>query len=303
VLDNMQGTFVTANRNASRAKSNLSVLLVDSEEKGAHMMAFALNEAGLSPVIATSGEEAIRLLGDRAFDFAIVDEQLVGVINSADIVRKAESLTPQVPVVLTGFGGLGDERRALPGHVSSYIPKPFDPQKLCDEVREVIVTLSEAPARRATTTVPPPFRARRKETAISETDVAVMVVESDASIRGAVMQALAAIGCRVVAFASCVQAEHHVRHKGFGVLVARADVLEANPHWRALAMGEKPLGSIAIVRGECDDERVRAAYLGARGAFGPPFEPTRLAAEFRQALAIMRDETRRHSSSPPPASL
>jgi DNA-binding NtrC family response regulator len=310
---------MTPNSTSSRPRNGLSVLLVDSAEPDARLMASAMDRAGHLPIVATSGAEAIRLLDSRRFDLAIVDEYLVGVVNSAAVVRKAGSVVPEVPVILTGLAGDAAARsEALrPRNVSSFLPKPLDARRLQAEVEEVIVTLGD-PARAPDaadrplapsssspmrSTVPPPYRARRGEVADGDLGVAVMIVERDAAIRDAVVAALAAIGCRVAAFASPARAAEHVRCAGYGVLVARADIIEANQHWRQLSGDQRPLGAIAIAETGDADERVRAAYLGARGVFEPPYDAARIAHDFQQALAIMRDEIRRRSSAPPTANL
>jgi DNA-binding NtrC family response regulator len=303
-----------ANNQTADMRPGLNILLVDGEDKYRRMIARAIDKAGHSPTIATSGEEAMRLLDERTFDLAIIDEHLSGRVSGVDVIRKADSFTPPVPVILTGFSVADSELAERPRNISSYIPKPFDARRVEREVQQAAVRLSAAPkpppvpaaaraARRGNSTVPPPSRARRRESReprAIEVTVSVVIVEADAKIRGALLPALASIGCRVVAFASPAQAESHVRHEGYNVLVARTAVIEANPHWRDLAIGSVPLGTIAIAIDEDTEDHVRAAYLGARGVFEPPFDPERVASEFRQALTIMRDELRRRSTMPAP---
>lgn len=289
----------------------LSILLVEGEDAYRSLIARAIDRAGHSPTIAASGEEAIRFLEEQEFDLAIIDEHLAGRVSGADVVRRADSFTPPVPVILTGFSAGDGELAERPRNVSSYIPKPFDSRRVEREVQQAAARLSAAPRpasrpppipARAKSTVPPPPRARRREEreVAHEVDVAVLLVEPDARVRGALLPALASIGCRVVAFASSVQAEPHIRREGYNVLVARTSIIEANPHWRDVARGAVPLGAVAIAVGGEARDGVRAAYLGARGVFDPPYDPDRVVSEFRKALAIMRDELRRRSTVPAP---
>jgi len=133
-----------------------------------------------------------------------------------------------------------------------------------------------------------------------DTDVAVLLVESDNRVRSTLVDVLTGAGCRVVAFQSRFQAEVHVRYVGYDVLVARPDVLREAMPWETLLPGGPPLGSIAIAQSAALTERVKSIQEGARGVFVPPFESDKIAGELRSALALMRDQIKRSSVPPAP---
>jgi DNA-binding NtrC family response regulator len=141
-----------------------------------------------------------------------------------------------------------------------------------------------------------PSRARSREPA--ETDVAIMILETDSRVRNALARTLADEGCRVAAFRALEQAETHARYVGYDVLIARPEVLAEVHHWSTMVPGEPPLGALAIVEGAGVVEHVKAIQAGARGLLSPPFDELKVVAELRQALDTMRRERERFSLPP-----
>jgi len=307
------------------ASTTFRVLVVDDEGLARRMMTRAIGAAGHFCSSTGSGEEAIELLELQQFDLAVIDKNLPDV-SGLEVARRARGLTRKVPViVVTGFPSDASEREARRLGASRYLVKPFETSELQREVHEVLraswgpkasygladpsgKVLKGQPARPATPSQAPqpapnaPVVRPVSEPAAEEvdTDVAVLLVESDNRIRSALVDVLTSAGCRVVAFQSRFQAEVHVRYVGYDVLVARSEVLREAVPWESLLPGGPPLGSIAIADSSALTERVKAIQEGARGVFVPPFDSDKVVGELRSALALMRDQIKRSSVPPPP---
>lgn len=300
-----------------RPSSQERILLVDDEEVMRRLLTRAMGGIGYWCSATGTAEEAIELLGLQEFDLALVDKNLPD-LSGIEVARRALDREHRVPVILiTGYPSDESKREARSLGVSRYITKPVGVYRLRQEVDRVLTALRESrsrsdpradipPADRPTLPPPPP-KAWMRTTGIpgrptsqprSETDVAIMILESSATVRNDLAQTLTDEGCRVVAFRSRKQAEVHARYVGYDVLVARADVLDEVKHWATIVPGEPPLGMMAIVDGPGVKAHVKAIQSGARGIFSPPFDELAVTAELREALAAMRDERERYSFNP-----
>jgi DNA-binding NtrC family response regulator len=137
--------------------------------------------------------------------------------------------------------------------------------------------------------------ARPQEGQRGETDVSILILESDKNTRNDLARTLTDEGCRVVAFGTRKQAKVHARYVGYDVLIARPDVLADVRHWATIVPGDPPLGLMAIVDGPGVQAHVKAIQAGARGILSPPFDELSVGAELREALHVMRDERERFS--------
>lgn len=88
---------------------------------------------------ARTGEEAIRLLHERAFRAIITDQRMPG-LSGVDLLRESLRYSPEaVRVILTGYTDLNDLMSAInEGHVHRYITKPWDPFSLRQTVLQDI---------------------------------------------------------------------------------------------------------------------------------------------------------------------
>jgi DNA-binding response OmpR family regulator len=258
---------------SDRPSSTHHILVVDDEEVMRRMLTRALGEARHWCASTGSGEEAVELLEQQVFDLAVVDKNLPD-LGGIEVARAALGSQPPVPVIIvTGYPSDESRREATSIGVSSYLTKPFGVHDLRQEVSGIL----DSPEERAAGIDRP-----------VETNVAIMIVEPDAAVRHALLTVLTGTGCRVVAFRSRHQAENHVRHVGYDVLIARPALLRETKYWASRAKGGPPLGSVAVLDDCALDRKVEAIQLGAGGVLTPPFEASGVIAELRAALARMR---------------
>jgi len=88
-------------------------------------MAERLSQRGFEVVEAESGERALELLEQFAFDVLVTDLQLPGIDGTQVVVAARERYPGIVAVVITGYGTVKDAVDAIKRGASDFIAKPF----------------------------------------------------------------------------------------------------------------------------------------------------------------------------------
>jgi DNA-binding NtrC family response regulator len=106
------------------------VLVVDDEQNIRAALAKILEKAGLSVVTAESGDQALALLHDRAFDVVITDLKMVGT-GGMDVLRAVKQQQPEAEVILlTAYGTIDSAVEAMKIGAYDYLTKPADAERL-----------------------------------------------------------------------------------------------------------------------------------------------------------------------------
>src|SRR5918997_3709115 len=104
------------------------LLLVDDEEPIRLTLGAMLRRAGYDVTTASSGEDAIVLLGHQRFDVVIADLKMAG-IDGMGVVRAAQERDPDIVcMILTGHGTLESAIEGLRRDIFDYLLKTSDPQ-------------------------------------------------------------------------------------------------------------------------------------------------------------------------------
>ena len=106
-------------------EKQVHLLLVEDEAALREVTAERLAEHGYRVVQAESGEDALRLLADFAFDVIISDLRLPGIDGTRVIETAFEQYPDIVGVVVTGYGTVKDAVAAIKRGASDFITKPF----------------------------------------------------------------------------------------------------------------------------------------------------------------------------------
>jgi two-component system, NtrC family, response regulator PilR len=101
------------------------LLIVDDEATLRGLMAERLAERGFEVVQADSGERALELLEQFAFDIVITDLRLPGIDGSRVIEAARDRYPSIVAIVITGFGTVKDAVDAIKRGASDFVAKPF----------------------------------------------------------------------------------------------------------------------------------------------------------------------------------
>jgi two-component system response regulator AtoC len=115
------------------------ILFVDDEPALRAVMAERLRDRGFEVVEAESGEKAVDLLEQFAFDIIITDLRMPG-IDGGRVIEAAVGRYPGiVAIVITGYGTIKDAVDAIKRGASDFIAKPFQ----FDELMHVLEKAQE----------------------------------------------------------------------------------------------------------------------------------------------------------------
>ncbi|MBQ0988222.1 response regulator transcription factor [Streptomyces sp. F63] len=114
-----------------------TVLVVEDEKEIRELLRRYMERAGYAVVTTGSGAEAIRLLGDRGVDIAVLDLGLPDV-DGTEVLREARERGGTPVVVLTARDAVEDRIRGLRLGADDYVTKPFSPTEVVLRVQAVL---------------------------------------------------------------------------------------------------------------------------------------------------------------------
>jgi DNA-binding NtrC family response regulator len=114
-----------------------SILVVDDEERQREIYRDILQDEGYEAVTSSSGENALRLLGQKRFDLVLTDLNLTG-MTGIELLTEILRADPTVAIILiTGYPSIESAIDATRRGVYQYLEKPVDRAKLLEVVRGV----------------------------------------------------------------------------------------------------------------------------------------------------------------------
>ncbi|HYY52975.1 MAG TPA: sigma-54 dependent transcriptional regulator [Myxococcales bacterium] len=116
------------------------VLIADDEESIRHVLTELLDERGYEVRAVSDGEEAMRELSSRDYDALVTDVRMPK-INGLDLVRAAQTASPETTIiVMSAYGSHDLAIEAMKAGAYDYLGKPFRPD-------EVLLVLRKAEER------------------------------------------------------------------------------------------------------------------------------------------------------------
>lgn len=110
------------------------VLVVDDELVVRDSLKEWLTDEGFFAAMAASGEEALSLLGQHAFDAMLLDIKMPG-MDGVEVLKKAKDLFPDLTVVMmTAYATVETAVEAMKIGALDYLMKPFDPEALVAKI-------------------------------------------------------------------------------------------------------------------------------------------------------------------------
>src|SRR5438876_1303298 len=106
------------------------VLLVEDETPLRQAIAEQLSDRGYHVEQAESGEIAVALLADFAFDIILTDLRLPGIDGSAVVEAAIERYPDIIAIVVTGYGTVKDAVEAIKRGAVDFVSKPFQIDQL-----------------------------------------------------------------------------------------------------------------------------------------------------------------------------
>jgi len=116
---------------------NVSILIVDDEERIRHALSYALTLSGHHVITASDGHEALELFKNGSYDIAFVDLKMPR-MNGWEVTNAIKQMDPDVMVVLmTGWSVRLDDERLSKNHVDAVLAKPFELSQINDLIKNV----------------------------------------------------------------------------------------------------------------------------------------------------------------------
>lgn len=116
----------------------LNILIVDDDPSLRQVMSMQLEELGYHVLAASSGGEALQLLGSGPVALVITDYRMPG-MSGMELLEKIRSDHPTLPVIMiTAYGSIGNAVEAIKAGAFDYISKPLDFDQLAIAVRRAL---------------------------------------------------------------------------------------------------------------------------------------------------------------------
>ena len=114
-----------------------NVLVVDDEPALRKTLRSSLSASGFAVAEARTGEEALGVVQQQAFDLVLLDINMPGA-GGIDTCRKIRSFLPQVGIIMvTVRDSENDKVHALEAGADDYVTKPFRLRELVARLRAV----------------------------------------------------------------------------------------------------------------------------------------------------------------------
>lgn len=115
-----------------------NILVVDDEEIVLKSCERILSPEGYEVDIATSAEDALKLLDKKQFDLIITDIKMPG-MDGIEFMKQVRAKNPDVNIiVITGHPSQESIKAALSMRIIDYLPKPFSPTHLIEITNNAI---------------------------------------------------------------------------------------------------------------------------------------------------------------------
>jgi len=121
----------------------IKLLIVDDETRFLEAIAHRLTKRGFHVETASNGPDAIALARNEKFDLALLDLKMPG-MDGGQLLRilKREHRFLEV-IMLTGHGSLESAVELTKAGAHSYLPKPYELEKLIEVLKEAFQTRLE----------------------------------------------------------------------------------------------------------------------------------------------------------------
>lgn len=117
---------------------SIKVLLVDDEEEFVTTLAERLEMREFDPSIATSGDQALSMVQDKAFDLIVLDLMMPG-IGGLEVMKQIKSANPEMPIILlTGQGSTKEGMEGMNQGAFDFLMKPLDIEELISQIHEAL---------------------------------------------------------------------------------------------------------------------------------------------------------------------
>lgn len=115
------------------------VLLIDENEMNRDMLSRRLAKKGFEIIMATDGEQGLRIARDAAPDIILLDINLPGKDGYACARELKSSDNKHIPIIaLTAHAMVGDREKTLAAGCDEYDTKPVELQRLLNKMHKLL---------------------------------------------------------------------------------------------------------------------------------------------------------------------
>lgn len=114
-----------------------SVLVVDDEPRISRFISLSLRSAGLNPILASCGADALTRAREQNPVLILLDLGLPD-MDGLDVFVRLREVTEAPVIMLTARGGCADKVKGLDLGADDYMVKPFDMEELLARVRAAL---------------------------------------------------------------------------------------------------------------------------------------------------------------------
>jgi two-component system response regulator AtoC len=133
-----------------------AILLVDPERGSLQHLAGLLTQGGADPVAASSGAEALGVLGNRPIDVVVTELSLPD-MSGLELLASLSEGWPGLPVVVIARdAAVSDAVAALKAGAADFLEQPFNAEQIAFVLGKVLASVRN----RAALPAPPPSSAR-----------------------------------------------------------------------------------------------------------------------------------------------
>jgi two-component system, OmpR family, response regulator len=116
----------------------MRILVVEDETKMAELLRRGLSDAGFDSDLAVTGEDALRMGTNGAYDAVVLDVMLPGIDGFATCERLRELGVSAPVLMLTARGSVEDRVSGLDNGADDYLTKPFSFAELLARLRAIV---------------------------------------------------------------------------------------------------------------------------------------------------------------------
>lgn len=120
--------FVTdvTSQHQRHATNKRKILIVDDLDDARWVLAKIVETAGFHPLLASNGEEALRLIRDEAPDLVLLDARLLD-MDGFEVLARLKSQEKSIPVIMiTAYSQTYDATQAIRAGAYDFVTKPFN---------------------------------------------------------------------------------------------------------------------------------------------------------------------------------
>ncbi|STQ90388.1 sigma-54-dependent transcriptional regulator [Iodobacter fluviatilis] len=122
---------------------NLAILIVEDDDSLREALADTLELGGYSVLVAEDGGDALQVLANHRVGLVLSDVQMQP-MDGERLLQEIKLLYPYLPVILmTAYGVIEKAVAALHSGACHYLPKPFEPDRLLQEVAKYMLPDSD----------------------------------------------------------------------------------------------------------------------------------------------------------------